>query len=280
MNLTTQELETLLEEDLPYFDLTTQLLGIGQQQGCIRYFTREAATICGTEEVQQLFRLRDITTTTCIAAGTTVPAGTELLVASGPVNHLQELWKTGQNILDHCSGIATKTKQLVSLVHQVKPDLPVLTTRKTFPGTKKLAIKAILAGGAWPHRLGLSESILIFQQHINFFNSFADFIEKVQTIRASCCEKKIIVELNDEEKIWQLCKAGVDGIQLDKLSSEKLSDLVPRLHAAYPSLILLAAGGITVENAQAIAQTGVNGLVTTSLYQAKPIDIGVKLIPA
>ena len=62
---------------------------------------------------------------------------------------------------DIASGIATRTSQIVKKAKAVNPSVVVVTTRKAFPGTKKVAIKAIIAGGALPHRLGLSETILV-----------------------------------------------------------------------------------------------------------------------
>jgi molybdenum transport protein len=186
-------------------------------------------------------------------------------------------WKVGQNILDNCSGIATKTRKMVDVVKSYNPNMAVLTTRKGFPGTKTLATKAIMAGGAMPHRLGLSETILVFKQHLNFIGGFEGLIDKLPQIKAECCEKKIIVEAATLEQAVSLCQAGVDGIQFDKMSAEELTGAVERLRNEFPSGILLAAGGINETNISKYAQTNVNGIITTSLYSAKPIDIGVKI---
>lgn len=74
-----------------------------------------------------------------------------------------------------------------------------------------------------------------------------------------------------------LCRADVGGLQFDKLPPEVLEEGVPRLRKVLPEVTLLAAGGINETNAAHHAVTGVNALVTASLFSPKPIDIIVKI---
>ncbi len=80
----------------------------------------------------------------------------------GDVENLHIAWKVCQNIIDNFSGIATKTRRIIDEVSSVNPDITVITTRKSMPGTRELSTKAVIAGGVFPHRLGLSETILGF----------------------------------------------------------------------------------------------------------------------
>jgi len=164
--LSTDEIDRLIKEDVPYIDLTSWTLGIREQHGNIKYFTREDAVVCGTEEVRQIFDRLHIDTDLFVASGQKVKAGDELITGNGRAEDLLMAWKVGQNILDHCSGIATNTRKIVDAVKCCNSNVSILTTRKGFPGTKGLAIKSIMAGGAMPHRLGTSETILIFKQHM------------------------------------------------------------------------------------------------------------------
>lgn len=271
------EIDQLINEDVPYIDLTSWTLGIREQQGKIAYFTREDAVVCGTEEVSAVFERLHIKTDLIVASGQKVSAGAELITGMGRADDLHMAWKVGQNILDNCSGIATKTRKMVDVVKACNPKMAVLTTRKGFPGTKSLAIKAIMAGGAMPHRLGLSETILIFKQHMNFIGGFDGLLNKLPEIKAECCEKKVIVESETLEQAISLCRAGADGIQFDKMRVEELSKAVDYLRNEFPNCVLLAAGGINETNISEYAKTNVNGIITTSLYSAKPIDIGVKI---
>jgi molybdenum transport protein len=271
------EIDRLINEDVPYIDLTSWTLGIREQVGQITYFTRDDAVVCGTEEVRAIFDRLHIEMDHMVPSGRQVIAGSELIIGTGRAEDLHIAWKVGQNILDNCSGIATKTKKMVDIVKAANPNMAVLTTRKGFPGTKALATKAIMAGGAMPHRLGLSETILIFKQHLNFIGGFESLLNKLPEIKAECCEKKIIVEATTLDQALDLCRAGVDGIQFDKMSVSDLSNAVNNLNEEFPDKVLLAAGGINETNIAEYAKTNVNGLVTTSLYSAKPIDIGVRI---
>jgi len=279
MFISMEEIDRLIKEDVPYIDLTSWSLGIREQMGRIAYFTREDATVCGTEEVWMIFERLNIRTERLIPSGEPVRAGEELISGIGCGSDLHMAWKVGQNILDHASGIATKTRRMVQLVKACNPNVAILTTRKGFPGTKALAIKAILAGGATPHRLGLSETVLIFKQHIDFIGGFEALLRKLPELKVECCEKKILVESCTYEEAKILCGAGVDGIQFDKIPAGELVEIVAKLRAEFPHAVFLAAGGINEENAAAYARTNVDGIVTTSLYHAKPIDIGVRIAP-
>ncbi|MFZ3130024.1 MAG: ModD protein [Desulfosporosinus sp.] len=275
--LSTDEIERLIKEDVPYIDLTSWSLGIREQHGKITYFTREDAVVCGTEEVRQIFGCLHIDTDFFTISGQKVKAGAELIIGAGRASDLHMAWKVGQNILDHCSGIATKTRKMVDSVKSCNSNIAILTTRKGFPGTKALATKSIIAGGAMPHRLGISETILIFKQHMNFIGGLDGLLKKLPEMKTECCEKKIIVEADSLEQAKSLCSVGADGIQFDKLTIEDLHKAADYLKSLFPNVVILAAGGINETNISDYAKTNIDGIVTTSLYSAKPIDIGVKI---
>ncbi len=213
-------------------------------------------------------------------AGRPWRGGTEFLAAEGTAAALHTGWRAALNILEYASGIATATARLVAAARRVNPDIAVVTTRKTFPGTRKTAIKAILAGGALPHRLGLSETILVFKQHLVFMGGRENFLNSLPELRAQAREKKIIVEAESLAEALPLAAAGVDVIQVDKLPPPDLAVLVREVRAVNPTVQISAAGGINEGNAAAYAATGVHILVLSSLYFSKPADMGVRMAPA
>ncbi|PAW78179.1 MAG: ModD protein [Verrucomicrobia bacterium Tous-C9LFEB] len=270
-------LERWLREDAPYGDLTTATLGLRGQPGRIRFHSRESLVLCGTEEVRRIFEKLGIVTRTLRLSGESAGAGDLLLEATGPVEALHLGWKLSVNILEHASGIATRTRQLVDLAKEVNPKVEVVTTRKGFPGTRELAIKAVLAGGGKPHRLGLSETFLAFRQHRAFFVDTKTFLAGIPEWKEQICEKKLIVETDSVSEALELADAGVDGIQFDKIEASELAHAVALLRVRRPSLLLIAAGGIHRENVAAYAATGVNALATSAAYFGKPSDIGVTM---
>lgn len=172
---------------------------------------------------------------------------------------------------------------MVDEVHAVNPECEVLTTRKSMPGAKDLLTCAVMAGGAFPHRLGLSETVLVFEQHLAFFGGFNRFVEEMPRIKTRCVEKKLFVEA-DAKRAIALARAsagghGVDGIQLDKVPVSELAELVRRIRDIDPRITIIAAGGINPQNAGAYAACGVDGLATTAPFTAKPVDMSVCMRP-
>jgi len=275
--LSYEEIDRWIKEDVPYIDLTSWILGIGGQSGSVTYFTREEAVVCGTEEVRQIFDRLHIEVDLFVPSGQRIMPGEVLISGAGSAEDLHMAWKVGQNILDHCSGIATKTRKMVDEAKSCNPDIAILTTRKGFPGTKVLTTKSIMVGGAMPHRLGISETILIFKQHMNIIGGFEALLKKLPSIKAECCEKKIIVETATLEQAVRLCRAGADGIQFDKMRVDELINAVEYLRTEFPHITALAAGCINEINIKDYASTMVDGIVTTNLFSAKPIDIGVRI---
>lgn len=270
------ELERFIAEDVPSIDLTTCVLGIGDVPGEIEYFTRESCILCGTEEVARMCTMLGLEVVSSLPSGTVLEAGQSFLVARGPAERLHAAWKVCLNVFDHCSAYATKTRKMVDAAHAANPSASILTTRKSMPGTKLLVLKSIMCGGACPHRLGLSETVLVFDHHITFMGGYDAFLEKLPQIRASICEKKLFVEA-DGEHARILAKAGVDGIQFDKVKPAELAGLVEELRGIDPHLTLIAAGGINLENVAEYAACGVDGIATTCLFTAKPLDMSVRM---
>jgi molybdenum transport protein len=273
------DIERFIEEDIPYGDLTTHLLDIGERPGRIIFSTREETTLCCTEEAARVLQKCGATITTCMPSGTRLSAGFEFLAAKGPARALHAGWKVALNLLEYASGIASRTQRIIEKTKSVNPALSVVTTRKSFPGTKKIAIKAITAGGALPHRLGLSETVLVFRQHTAFLGGLEAFLGTVSDLRLKARETKIIVEADTPEEAMLIAQSGADIVQLDKISPTELRSAVVAIRTANPNILISAAGGINESNAAEYAATGIDIIVLSSVYFGKPSDIGVSIQP-
>ena len=274
-----RDIERFIEEDVPYGDITTSLLGIGSLMGEITFTSRHSTVLCCTEEAARVLELCGATVTCCLESGSMVEAGVTILTATGPAGSLHAGWKVAMNLLEYASGIATRTRTIVNRAKKVNPGITVVTTRKSFPGTKKIALKAIMAGGALPHRIGLSDSILVFRQHSVFMGGLESFLETIAELKAKTPEHKIIVEAESAEEALKIAAAEVDVVQVDKLPPDDLSIVVKQIRQAKPGITISAAGGINADNAAAYAETGVDILVLSSVYFGKPADIGVIIHP-
>ncbi|MBQ9001985.1 MAG: ModD protein [Eggerthellaceae bacterium] len=269
-------LEYLIGEDVPYIDLTSTVLGISEQPGLMEYFSREECVVAGVEEAARLAEMLGCEVEMSLSSGDRVAPQETILRVTGPAGSLHQAWKVGLNLLDHLSAIATKTRSMVDVVHAANPRCEVLATRKAMPGAKDLLIGAIMAGGAFPHRLGLSETVLVFDHHMEFIGGFDGLVRRIPRIRRRCIEKKLFVECSAEQAP-ALALAGVDGLQLDKLPVDELAGVVKQIRAIDPRITLIAAGGVNPHNAADYAATGVDGLATTALYTAKPLDMSVRM---
>lgn len=271
-------LEQLIREDVPDIDLTTHLLGIGAREGCIEYFTRDAALLCGTEEAERIYRMLGAERIEIEPSGTQLSPGDVFMRVWGRAEVLHMGWKCCLNIFEYYSALATKTRTMVDAAHEGNPRCEVLTTRKRMSGTKPLGTKALLVGGSFPHRLGLSETVLIFAQHVAFYEGGIDaLVADIPEIKARCCEKKLFIEA-DAADAARFAEAGADGIQLDKVPADELAPLVQQLKAINPQVTVIAAGGVNLQNAREYAATGVDGIATTCLHFAKPLDMSARMV--
>lgn len=287
-------IDQFIAEDIPYFDLTSHALGLGDAAGRMEYFTREDCVLAGTEVACRIAAKLGCRVADSTPSGQRLAAGQTFMAVEGGAASLHQMWKVCLNVFDHCSAVATKTRAMVDAVHAANPACEVLTTRKSMPGVKDLLVDACIAGGAFPHRLGLSETVLVFDHHLEFLGGFDAFVRQLPAIRRRCVEKKLFVEVGAQgalelarvnaesaracaESGGALPWVGVDGVQVDKVGVEELSDLVKELRSIDPRLTVIAAGGVNPLNCAAYAATGVDGLATTAPFTAKPIDMSVRM---
>ena len=269
LRISDTRIDGFIAEDVPYVDLTCAVLGIGDEPGEMEYFTREDCVLAGANVVARIMGKLGCDVVEARRDGERATAGEAFFRVRGTAGDLHAAWKVCLNVFDHMSAVA-------DAAHAENPRCEVLTTRKSMPGAKDLLTEAVMAGGAFPHRLGLSETVLVFDHHLTFFGGFEAFVEQLPDIKGRCVEKKLVVEA-DAERARVLARAGVDGIQVDKVPVDELEPLVRELRAIDPHVTLIAAGGVNPQNAGAYAATGVDGLATTAPFSAKPLDMSVRM---
>ncbi len=269
------EIDRLIQEDVPYLDLTTEVLGIGNLMGTIHYKTRHKTVLSCVEEAVRILEKAGVKVDFYLPSGTEVSEGKEFLRGAGSAASLHVAWKISQILLEYACGIATATAALVSQAKSVNPDVEVVTTRKNFPFGKKVAIKSVVAGGGFPHRLGLSETILVFEQHMKFLGGFDRFLEKIDTLKKRLPEKRITVEVETVDGAEKAIDAGIDIVQLDKFSIDDVKRVVDYRNKSGKDVKIACAGGINGKNVKEFVSAGADIIVTSCVYFAKPADIKV-----
>ncbi|TVR60225.1 MAG: ModD protein [Candidatus Competibacteraceae bacterium] len=272
--LSDEALNRLLADDVPAGDLTTESLGLRGQPGRLEFRARGAMTVCGVEEAARLFALAGASAHERVPSGTTVENETLLLTAEGSADTLHQAWKVAQTLVEWASGMASEAAKLVRAAAPV----PVACTRKNAPGAKALSIKAIQAGGAILHRLGLSETLLVFAEHRLFLDEPPSAtIARLQTRQP---EKKIVVEVGSEDEALTWAHAGAQVLQLEKFAPSAVRACRTRLDREGLRPVLVAAGGVRVDNAAEYVAAGADLIATSAPYSAAPRDVRVQFFKA
>jgi molybdenum transport protein len=270
------ELQRLLADDVPFGDLTTDMLGLEAASGRMEFCARGPMVLALAEAAARLLEIAGANVTLHARGGAALDAGAPILTATGAAPALLRGWKVAQTLIEIWSGVASAAREIVALARAEKPDICVACTRKTIPGTKKFAVAAIEAGGAVMHRLGLSETILVFAEHLVFLPDLT-LAQVAAKLRARAPEKKLILEARNLEEALAAAQAGFDVIQAEKFSPEQIALTATALRGLPKRPLLAAAGGVKRENAKTYAQAGADILVTSAPYAAAPRDVAVRI---
>ncbi len=274
-----EELDRLIAEDVPYFDTTTRLAKFGSRLARIQFFTKEPTVICCTEEVMRFFSKFNISPTLVTLSGEFIEKDVKFLEAEGLAKHLHTIWRVSSNLLEYSSGVATRTRLMVEKAKKVNPHILITATRKTIPYTRKIAAKAVLVGGGNLNRLSLSENIMFYNNHYKFFGGLKGFIDKINRIKEEAGGRPIAAEARTPEDALLLSSTPVDIIQIDHISPGSVFELIEKIRLSNPKVKIAAAGGITVENVEEYARTGVDIIISSFPNHCKPADFRVEIEP-
>ena len=203
----------------------------------------------------------------CVEDGKKVDAKTCLLTAKGSTIDLLTAERTALNFLGHLSGIATTTNKWVNEISGT--NAKVRDTRKTTPGLRLLEKYAVKTGGGTNHRMSLNDQALIKDNHIVASGSIKSAVEKVKD---KFPELEFEVEVDNLDQLNEALAVNTKLILLDNFS---IDDLKKAVLVVNKKAKLEASGGITLENARKIAETGVDFIAVGALTHSAPVlDIG------
>lgn len=272
-------LRALLREDAPHGDLSTRALGLDDSPAQVRFEARGEMVVAGLAPAARLLTLCGLQVQAVVGDGSRLAAGEAMLLGRGPAGGVLLGWKTAQTLVEACSGVASATAAIVRSLREAGFATPLACTRKNFPGTRRWAAEAVLAGGGVMHRLGLSESLLVFPEHRALLGEAA-CAARLAALRRSQPEKTLVVEVTDTADALAMAQAGAQVLQLERFSPAQLAALKQQLQAQGLQVQLAPAGGVTLANALAYAQAGADLLVSSAPYFAPPMDVKVHIGPA
>ncbi len=266
---TDELLHLALAEDIGSGDVTTLSTIASDLMGSAIVFGREPFVLSGAGPFRRIFELLDpeIRVECLFADGELIGPDISVFRIEGRVRTLLSGERTALNFVQRLSGIATMTRKMVDAIGDAGSKL--LDTRKTTPLWRSLEKEAVLHGGGKNHRFGLSDGVLIKDNHIAAAGGVA---ESVRRARAHAPHTlRVEVEVEDIGQLREAVAAGADIVLLDNFSLDMLKEAVA---VAGGRVLLEASGGVSLETVRAIAQTGVDfvscGAIT---HSARAIDL-------
>ena len=274
MRLSDAEILDYINEDLPYFDLTTSLQDI-DKKASLEIYSRDEICVSCVDVAASIARLLGCESEIFVKNSQICKAGDVIIKIYGSYEDVHKAWKLAQVALEYASAIATYTNKIVKAAKSVNEKCEVLATRKSFPFAKKFCVKAVLEGGGGMHRLGLSDSVLFFKNHIKAYASFDEFLSHLPEFKTKMVERKICVEAENLDEANKLLKAKCDVVQCDKFSPELIQNVLALRDEISPNTMILAAGGVNLSNAKDYANA--DAIVTSAMYSKGVADISARL---
>ena len=229
---------------------------------------REAGTICGLAFVEGVFAIADPTVSVAYFAkdGDRVAAGQVLMSITGPTRALLLAERTALNILGQLSGIATATSAWVDALAGTAAK--VRDTRKTTPNLRVLEKYAVRCGGGANHRMSLSDAALIKDNHIAAAGSI---VAAFDAVKRRYPDLPVEVEVDSLDQLREVLECGATLVLLDNFSIDMMREAVAITAGRCE---LEASGGLTLDNARAVAETGMTYLAVGALtHSARNLDV-------
>ncbi|MGA2891673.1 MAG: carboxylating nicotinate-nucleotide diphosphorylase [Xanthobacteraceae bacterium] len=204
--------------------------------------------------------------------GAAIAAGTKLMTISGNARAILGAERTALNYLGHLSGIATATAEFARRIAHTKAR--VVCTRKTTPGLRALEKYAVRCGGGANHRFGLDDAILIKDNHIAVAGGIKAVLTGAKRIAGHLV--KIEIEVDSLDQLKEVLDVGLaDVVLIDNFDLASMRDAVALVAGR---LVVEASGGITLDTAAAIAETGVDYLSSGALtHSVQNLDVGLDI---
>ena len=215
--LSVRNLVRFIDEDSPFGDVTSDaVIPVISCRAVIR--AEQGGIIAGIEEATALFTYFGIAAEPGKNDGDAVALGDMILSLSGTAKGILLVERTALNIIGRMSGIATQTRKMADLVHAVNPACRIAATRKTCPGFRALDKKAVQLGGGDPHRMSLSDGILIKDNHL----ILTPLKKAIRAAKRVSAYRKIEVEVETPSDAITAAAEGADIIMLDNMNPRQI----------------------------------------------------------
>ncbi len=267
-------IDAALEEDLPggAVDVTSVATIPAEATGEAVFAAREPGVVAGLGVAALVFLRVDarVEVADRVPDATPVAVGDVVMRVSGPTRSLLTAERTALNFASHLSGVATATSRWVTALTGTRAR--VLDTRKTLPRHRALQKYAVRCGGGANHRFSLSDMAMVKDNHVV---AAGGVVPASEAVRAAYPEIPVEVEVTDLDQLAELLEAGCERILLDNMDTETMAEAV---RIADGRASLEASGGLTLDRAREVAETGVDFISVGALtHSVKVFDLGLDL---
>ncbi len=256
-----------IEEDAFYGDVT--FLPDREVKAVI--VAKENFVLSGVELAEACFEVCGANVVVEKRDGEIVKNGEAIIAVEGNSSDVLLAERTALNAIQRMSGIATATRKLVDMVKDY--GVKIAATRKTTPGFRIFEKLAVVHGGGDPHRMSLSDCVILKDNHLKLF----ELEEAIKAVKISFT-KKVEVEVNSVKDAVKAALAGADIVMLDNMSVEEVKLAVSEVRKVSDA-ILEASGRITPDNVVDYAKTGVDvissGWVT---HSSRAVDVSMRVV--
>ena len=281
-------IEAALEEDGAQRDVTTEAL-LSPEPVCeAEVVVRQEGVVCGLPLAARTCTLFDerLQLRPLCRDGLPVQSGTVAALVAGPAASILRIERTLLNFLQRLSGVATLTLRFCEAVAGTGAE--VFDTRKTTPGWRALEKYAVRCGGGRNHRMGLSDQILIKDNHLRVrcrqmaaacdLSASHPIRDAVEAARHAAGDLQVEVEVGSLAELEEALSARPDIIMLDNMSAEQVRTAAAMVRSLGAAPLLEASGGISLRNVRAYAEAGADMISVGALTQSAPaLDIALRI---
>ncbi|MDR0293172.1 MAG: carboxylating nicotinate-nucleotide diphosphorylase [Oscillospiraceae bacterium] len=268
-------IQTALKEDIGWRDITTETCVPADKKITGAFIAKEPMVICGLFLLPRVFDALDksVTVTFRCQDGDALPAGTAIAGVSGPARAILTGERTALNLLQRLTGIATRTRGAVAAAEGTRAK--ICDTRKTTPGLRELEKYAVRVGGGTNHRMGLSDGVLIKDNHIAAAGGITKAVEAAR--KRVPHTLKIEVETTTLDEVREALDAGADIIMLDNMDNPQMAEAVRLIGGR---AVTEASGNMGEKSLREAAETGVDLISVGALtHSVRAADISLRFTP-
>ena len=271
--------ELALAEDISHGDPTSESLIPPGLEGKASILAKAKGRLAGIDVARRVFLKVDpsLKVEGLITDGAEIKPGDIIATVQGNVASLLKAERVALNFLQRLSGIASQTAQYVARAQGLA--VKIVDTRKTTPGLRLLEKYAVRMGGGQNHRFHLGDAVLIKDNHLAALRALGmNLKDIVAKARQNAPQGLTVeVEVNTTEEALEAVEAGADIIMLDNMGPDEMRRVVGLISGRAKTE---ASGGITLDNVQEAAMTGVNIISIGALtHSSKALDISLELEP-